>query len=98
LLNKKQTLNNMKQTRTQWAVVAFLLVVSTALSAQNYSTPIPKEWMSRIAHLFMLAKKTPVHSSFTAVNCAFSNEITITVAPCADAAKKAELVEVKPVQ
>jgi hypothetical protein len=87
----------MKQTRNQWAIIALIFLHSSALSAQNYWTPMPKEWLSKMMHLLIMAKKTPVQNK-SAVACAISNEITITIAPCADGLKKGEVVQTKPVQ
>ena len=88
----------MKQTRNQWAVIALFSLYSTSLSAQNCWIPIPKEWLSKMMHLLIMAKKTPVQNKSATASCAISNEITITIAPCADGLKKGELVQTKPIQ
>jgi hypothetical protein len=88
----------MKQTRNQWAIIAIFFLYSTSLSAQNYWMPIPKEWLSKMMHLFILSKKMPVQNNVTSAACAISNEITITIAPCADALKKKETILPKPIQ
>lgn len=88
----------MKQTRNQWAIIALFFLYSTSLSAQNYWTPIPKEWLSKMMHLLIMAKKTPVQNKSATAACAISNEITITIAPCADGFKKGEVVQTKPIQ
>lgn len=52
--------------------------------------------------LIDFCKKTPLQippqTYSTTMPCAISNEITITIAPCADVLKPAELVSTKPVQ
>jgi hypothetical protein len=92
----------MKQTRSQWAVIALFFVSTTVLSAQNYGLPIPRELVSTMMHLWISVKKTPIQTpiqSYSAPTaCAISNEITITIAPCADGLTKTELVLAKPVQ
>jgi hypothetical protein len=89
----------MKQTRYQWAIIALFFVSSTIpLSAQNLWLPMPKEWVVKVMQLLILAKKMPVQSHSTTAACVISNEITITIAPCANVLNKAELVIAKPVQ
>lgn len=89
----------MKQTRSQWAIIALFFLFSPSLTAQNYWTPLQKEWFLRIVHLLNTAKKTPVQATCTGATCVtISNEITITVAPCGDNLKKGEPLSTKPVE
>jgi hypothetical protein len=89
----------MKQTRHQWAIIAlFFVSTSVSLSAQNYWLPMPKEWVAKVMQLLILSKKMPVQNNATPACAVFSNEITITIAPCADGIKKVEMVIAKPVQ
>jgi hypothetical protein len=88
----------MKQTSSQWAIIALFFLFSTSLSAQNHWTPMQKEWFSRIVNLLIAAKKTPVQAHVTGGACAISNEITITIAPCGDNLKKEASLTNKPVE
>jgi hypothetical protein len=97
-INKKQTLKNMKQSRNKWAIIALFFVSSFPLSAQNLWLPMPKEWVAKVMQLLILSKKMPVQNNATTACIGFSNEITITIAPCADVLNKTELVIAKPVQ
>jgi hypothetical protein len=88
----------MKQTRAQWAIIACFFVLTPSLSAQNYWTPIQKEWLSMVVKLLIKAQKKPIENTSESRVCAVSNEITITVARCSDDVKKEDVVFTKPVQ
>jgi hypothetical protein len=88
----------MKQTRNQWAIIALFLVFSSSLPAQNAWTPLQKELFTRIVQLLISAKKIPVQSTTTANACVYSNEITITVAPCGEELNKKDIGLIKPIQ
>ena len=93
----------MKQTRSQWAIIALFFLFSPSLTAQNVWTPLQKELFTRIVQLLIAAKKTPVQaylSQTAAIGtpCAISNEITITIAPCGDNLKKSAELANKPVE
>jgi hypothetical protein len=98
-INKKQMPKIMKQTRNQWVIIPLCLFLSTSVSAQNYWLPMPKEWVLKMITLLVAAKKMPIQHANVGTACpTFSNEITISISPCSDGLKKAELVEAKPVQ
>jgi hypothetical protein len=88
----------MKQTRNQWAIIALFLVFSSSLTAQNAWTPLQKELFTRIVNLLIAHKKTPIQPCTTADACVYSNEITITVAPCGEELKKRDIGLIKPIQ
>jgi hypothetical protein len=94
---KNKHLIIMKQTRTKWAIVVLIFVFTRSLSAQNFWTPIQKEWWTTVVKLLIKAKNMPVQNTFEKGFCAVSNEITITVGRCSDA-KKEDIVLNKPVQ
>jgi hypothetical protein len=88
----------MKQTRNQWAFIALFLVFSSSLPAQTAWTPLQKELFTRIVNLLIAHKKTPIQPCTTANGGVFSNEITITVAPCGDDLRKKDIGLIKPIQ
>jgi hypothetical protein len=95
---KTNTLNIMKQTRSQWAIIALFLVFSPSLSAQSPWTTMQKELFTRIVQLLISAKKAPATTASTVSACVISNEITITIAPCGESVRSEQVGLIKPIQ